>query len=187
MKKKLWGRISVVSLAVSILCVITLGTYAVITAQTQVSNVFTTGNVKVSVNVGSSRAASDDDAILPGRTVESDVTIENEGNNPAYVRVKVIPRADGTDISDAGVLSLDLNTDDWSYNEDDGYYYYLNALESGGTTSSLFDSFTFLDNEAAQQYYGSDLTISIYASAVQSANNGQDVWEATGWPEVETE
>lgn len=71
-------------------------------------------------------------------TVKKDVTITNNGNVDAYIRVAVIANAVDEDgnIIPGVVPSTPVNSDKWQ--AIDGYYYYKGIVPAGGKTESLF-------------------------------------------------
>lgn len=58
------------------------------------------------------------------------VQIENTGETPCYVRVKLFAGS-------AYTLEISAQDDDWVYREDDGYWYYKKPVEPGGLTSVI--------------------------------------------------
>lgn len=72
-----------------------------------------------------------------------------------------------------------LNTTDWT--EKDGYYYYKEALKPGEVTAPIFTAVTFKP-EMGNEYQNATATVDVSAQAVQTANNGDTVMDAKGWP-----
>ena len=119
--------------------------------------------------------------IMPGDTLVNTVTVENTGNHPFWLRVKVTKRVKDSQLSAEGMV-LDLNTRDWSYR--DGYYYYNAALQAGEVTEPLFTQVSFDGKTIGNEYLGKVFTLDVDAYGVQSENNADTVWEASGWPEA---
>lgn len=74
--------------------------------------------------------------IIPKERIEENtkvISVENTGDLPVFVRVKVIAGR-------THLLELDTEKSDsrWSYNEDDGYYYYSDILEVEETSKELY-------------------------------------------------
>ncbi len=167
----------------------TLGTLTYFTASEKADNVITTGEIKIALNEWTEDCAGNKvpfenvDGVTPGEAISKIVEIENTGSNPAWVRVSVnkdIELTDGSTTSIDTLISLDINTTDWT--EKDGYYYYNSLLNAGETTEPLFTTVTFND-DMGNTYQNSNITIDIAAYATQSDNNGANVFEAAGWPE----
>jgi hypothetical protein len=133
---------------------------------------------------GSLVETGDSDEIVPGSEVSKVVWVTNTGKRDTWVRVSVeesITLVDGGE-GDLALMSLDLNTEDWT--ELDGYYYYLSVLEPGQETEPLFTTVSFSE-EMDNVYQNSTASIDIDAQATQVANNGETVWDAAGWPSEE--
>ncbi len=185
MKKK-W---IVAALIVLCLSVAVYGTVAYFTHEQTVTNVITAGNIKLSLHYYQLTEAGPETVegpadILPGTSVSRVVTVENTGNNPAWVRIsveKAVELAAGTQgEADLTLIGLDLNTQHWT--ERDGYYYYNTALEPGQTTEPLFTQLTFAEN-MGNLYQNSTVVVTVLVQGVQTAHNGETVWDAAGWPE----
>lgn len=76
-------------------------------------------------------------------------------------------------------MELALNTTDWT--ERDGYYYYNKALKPGEVTVPIFTAVTF-NAAMGNEYQNAAATVDVFAQAVQTANNGDTVLNAQGWP-----
>lgn len=63
----------------------------------------------------------------------------------------------------------------------DGYYYYKEALKPGEVTAPIFTAVTFKP-EMGNEYQNATATVDVSAQAVQTANNGDTVMDAKGWP-----
>ena len=120
--------------------------------------------------------------VMPGSKVTQITEIRNIGLSDAWVRVKAIKAItlSGEGTPDTDLLELDYNTTDWTQSSD-GYFYYNEALKPGHITKPLFTTVTFnvtMDNT----YQNSTINVDIAAQAVQTANNGDNVMAANGWP-----
>ena len=174
-------------LSVLVICIATLaaGTLAYFTSEGPAHNVITTGGVEIMV-----REWADEDrqtpfedltGIMPGMTVTKIAEIKNTGASDAWVRVKVEKNIQlkGEGTPDTGLVELALNTADWT--ERDGYYYYTKALKSGEVTAPIFTAVTF-NAAMGNEYQNATATVDVFAQAVQTANNGDTVLNAQGWP-----
>ena len=120
---------------------------------------------------------------MPNTTVTKIAEIRNTGASDAWVRVKVEKsiklQGDGT--PDTGLVELKLNTVDWT--EKDGYYYYNKILKPGEITAPVFTSVSFAA-DMGDEYQDATATVDVFAQAVQTANNGDTVMTAQGWPNL---
>lgn len=177
MKRKLLaGALIAVCLSIA-----AYGTVAYFTAQDTAANTITAGNIEIGLL--DSAPAQDDITVMPGTESDKTVQVENIGDHPAYIRVRLdksIVLADGVEgETDPSLIGLDINIENWT--EKDGYYYYNTVLEAGETTEPLFTKVSF-SRDIDDVYQNSNATITAYAAAVQSENNGANVMEAAGWP-----
>ena len=86
----------------------------------------------------------------------------NIGNVDCYVRIKSL-------VSDSRVsegLTIDYNTEDFTYNSQDGYWYYKKAIRPGERTTSLFTTVS-IDQEADDKVLDG-FDIYVYAESVQT-------------------
>lgn len=182
MKKKL----SIIFGIIAILAVISVGTLAYFTSEQNAENVISAGNIKLEIH---EKTASGEDfpeegiIVMPGDTVSKIVTVENTGDHPLYLRVKLTEGVSDEALTDDDCLDININRSCWL--EKDGYYYYYRALQSGETTEQLFSEVYFDLYNIDNKYLGKYFTLNVAASAVQSENNGSDVLNAIGWPEEE--
>jgi len=188
MKKK----ILLLSLIAIFMSLVAYGTTAFFTYEGTATNVITTGNVDISLNEwtlseeSGKRIPSSNDsiAIHPGAVVSKIAEVQNTGDNDAWVRIsveKIITLADGIDAEpNVSLIELDLNTSSWI--EKDGYYYYCEKLHPGEVTEPIFTCVTF-SASMNNDYQNSSVSVKVTAYATQTANNGNAVFEANGWPE----
>ena len=199
MKKKIF------SLAMVICCLAVLtisGTLAYFTAEDTATNVITTGTIDIDLKetigvdpeTGEDIPFTDVTGVMPSQAIDKIVTVKNINDAmPAFVRVLVTPTitlaqeyADKQDEIDLSLISIDYNTRDWTYNEEDGYWYYNEILETNTETPVLFTKVTFA-KEMGNMYQGATVTIDVRAEAVQVKNNpGTTALTAQGWPAPRT-
>lgn len=175
-------------LSVLAICIATLaaGTLAFFTSEGKAHNVLTTGGVEIAVQEWAdeekTKPFEDLTGIMPGMTVTKIAEIKNTGASDAWVRVKVEKniklQGDGT--PDTGLVELKFNTADWT--EKDGYYYYTKALMPEEVTAPVFTAVTF-NVAMGNEYQNATATVDVSAQAVQTANNGDTVMDAQGWPQ----
>ena len=122
-------------------------------------------------------------SVMPGVSVSKIVTVYNAGDLPAYIRIRVEQRFELTQnaagAAEANMIDWELNVVNWV--ERDGYYYYRTPLAPGAETEPLFTQVTF-SSEMDDRYEGSLAHIKVTMDAVQSNENGANVFAADGWP-----
>ncbi len=191
MKTKI-KKLAVVAAVMLCLAVGVQATLAAFTATGTATNVITMGNIKIKLHEQRLNAQQklepfeDVIGVVPGESVSKIVTVENTGNNPAWIRISIgvtIDLAKGVvGTADKTLVSFDIG-DDWT--ELNGYYYYAKALGAGETTTPLFENVIFSDN-MGNMYQKSTTTVDILVHGVQVIHNGTTVWEADGWPTPST-
>ena len=179
-------KILILSVLAILLAILAANTLAYFTADTTAHNVITTGNVDIALNEWANEERTErfekQIDVLPGTEVTKIVEVENIGAGTAWVRVQVVLDVyaeGGKEQLPPDPVTLDFNETDWKYF--DGYYYYNYPLDPGETTEPLFTSVAF-DDQMGNEYQNSTAHVDVNAYAVQSANNGEDVLSANGWP-----
>lgn len=175
-------------LSVLAICIATLaaGTLAYFTSEGKAHNVITTGGVEITVQEWAdeekTKPFEDVTGIMPGMTVTKIAEIKNTGASDAWVRVKVEKniKLQGEGTPDTALVELNLNLTDWTLGED-GYLYYNKALKPGEVTAPIFTAVTF-KADMGNEYQNATATVDVSAQAVQTANNGDTVMDAKGWP-----
>ena len=175
-------------LSVLAICIATLaaGTLAYFTSEGKAHNVLTTGGVEIAVqewaDENKQTPFEDLKGIMPGMTVTKIAEIKNTGASDAWVRVKVEKniKLQGEGTPDTALVELNLNLTDWTLGED-GYLYYNKVLKPGEVTEPLFTAVTF-NVTMGNEYQNATATVDVVAQAVQTANNGDTVMDAKGWP-----
>ena len=186
MKKKIGIRL----LSVCLIALSAGSTAAVITSADTARNVITTGEVRVSLV---ERQRPEDGQlqsypaqpipVMPGQTVSKIAAVSNDAAQPAWVRARVEIDASGEpELDPEQAMSLIGLGDGWTYNPADGWYYCDRVLAPGTETVPLFHGVDFSAAEMDNTYSGLTLEVRVTAQGVQSANNGQTVWQAAGWP-----
>ena len=171
MKKKIKKILKIILIVLVI--VITGGIIAYLTDSDEATNVFTVGSVKITLTEPNWNASNGLN-VVPGQPIPKDPRINNTGNNPAYVYIKVVnpivELANGT----TGVLFNYTAKSGWTQlaqEEQCGYrattYYYNTALSPSNSTTTIFDSVTI--NEYSDSV-GSDQLLDIYGYGIQSTN-----------------
>lgn len=112
---------------------------------------------------------------------KKNINIKNDGNVDIYVRAYItynFENDDNTILEGIPVLNTDysisLSFSNWIYNEDDGYYYYKEAIMPNETTEDLI-------NEIKILYNGNDkyVVVTVLAEAVQKVPNKaiNELWD----------
>ncbi len=188
-KEGLKGKILLFSIITLCISLIGYGSLAYFTTEGQSTNVITMGNIEIEVvekmldENGQIAEYQDQIGVLPSQSVSKIAMVENTGEQTAWIRVKVEKIINLVDPSsgqvDDSLISIDFNQTDWTYK--DGYYYYNEPLNMSELTEPLFTTVNF-DKKMGNIYQDAEVLIVIKAYATQKANNGQSVFEASGWP-----
>lgn len=139
MKKKIIS----VALVICLIAVAAVGTLAYFTDSDEAENVFTVGNVDITLTEPNWESTGKEDApeVYAGEPLAKDPTVTNDGSNPCFVRIKV-ENLDQFGNKGAITYRTDYVTDKLGENwvkGTDGYFYYTKVLEVGATTDALFD------------------------------------------------
>lgn len=148
------------------------GVYAWLSlATSSVENTFMPGSVSCQVN-----------ETFDG-TEKENVTVENTGNVPAYMRAAIVVNwvdANGNVYGAAPVAGTDYTLtlgSDWTVGSD-GLYYCSNAIASGASSGNLIDYATRLTNAPS----GYSLSINVLAEAIQAEGGAADsAWPNSPW------
>lgn len=127
-----------------------------------------------------------DQVVYPNGTVDKIVQVKNTGTADALPRVK-IEKVWGDSRDENGKLIVDpdlstdnieivYNTEQWTYNSEDGYFYYTDVLKPGDTTVSLFESFTVNGENTGGEYKNKLADIIVSMEMVQAAGGGLSYW-----------
>lgn len=127
--------------------------------------------------------------VYPNSEVNKIVQVKNTGNTDALSRVK-IEKVWGERRDENGKLLINpdlstdnieitYNTDEWFYQEEDGYFYYKDVLRPGDITVSLFDSFKINGEKTNGDYKNKQADIIVTMEMVQAENNGPSYWNTS--------
>lgn len=180
-KAKLF-TIAILAITVATLASTTL---AYFTAENTAHNVITTSGVEIEIqewaDKDKTKKFEDLSGVMPGATETKIAEVKNTGGAPAWIRVKIEKRIalNGEGEVDLDLVKLDIDTTNWT--EKDGWYYYNKKLPANEVTTPIFTTVTF-DTTMGNEYQNSKATVTVYAQAVQSDNNGDTVLTAQGWP-----
>lgn len=190
MKRKLL----LLGVVVICLAILASGTIAYFTAEDTAHNVITSGGIDIAIIEKMEEGGVLVDfpeagltGVMPGRAASKIVSVQNTGADEAWIRVKVsqeILGADGTELPlvlDGNIPVMTFTADSGRWTLRDGWYYYHAPVAPGAVTDVLFDEVQFAP-EMGNDYAGCKTNLSIYAQAVQTANNGSTALNAAGWP-----
>lgn len=194
--------------AVGLIAAVGIGsTLAYFTSRDDIQNVFTLGNVGISL----SETSNEDGAeiletgieffdVLPGQTIsKKPVVTVNDDSQPCYIRIKLELSAEPVETRVAGITEANMDALEaglvlgkgWTLNTVDGYYYYGLALNAGEASSNLFDQ-VIIPSDWGNATAGRTMNMDIQAEAVQSDYSDsilvKDVdGNVTGWNLTQTE
>lgn len=210
MKKKLLS-LALMTVFVSLMA---LGTAAYFNAEGRATNVITTGAVKLELTerFGEGDNWTEDvtadgvlvgwkleDTVVPGVRVDKQPVVKNAGEQPFWLRARVLVTVTGADGQplDAGAVELLLDngeaafpTSDWAAK--DGWQYCKAEVMPGEAEAVTLFDFVQLKPETGNEYQNATVKIAVEAQAVQSANQKdadgkpiEDVLAIKGWPTAE--
>ena len=171
MKKKSKKFLKIILIVIAFIITGTIIAY--LTDSDTATNVFTVGSVKITLTEPNWNSSNGQN-VVPGQPISKDPRINNTGNNPAYVYIKVVnpivELANGT----TGVLFNYTAKSGWTQlaqEEQCGYrattYYYNTALNPSNSTTTIFDSVTINDYDADTD---PNQVLDIYGYGIQSTN-----------------
>lgn len=171
----------------TIVTLMSQGSLAFFTTLGRATNVITSGDIDLKIHEttdGSNPFPEEGVYVIPGAVVGKQVNIENVGDNPFYLRVRIIYGVDSDVLSSDDAFKLNIDSTNWHYL--DGWYYYKDVVEAGETTPYVFSHVEIVGDTVDNSYIGKTLSLTVEAQAVQSENN--EVWDnktytAFGWPE----
>ena len=189
MKKKLL-YIAVIAICLSL---ITGSTIAYFTAEDSARNVITTGAVDVKVEeftLAEGTLVPDSQQVfqvMPGDRISKVVTARSM-EQEAWIRMRweiTVRDAQGQPMELSAqelekVITLEGRSDEWIPAED--WWYYTQSVGVGRSTQPLFETVVFSAAEMGNEYQGCTAQIQVTVQAVQTANNGNEISEAAGWP-----
>lgn len=177
-------------LVLTLIALLTAGTWAWFTARDEATNTFTAGTVEVEI-VENYTPVID---WAPGAETAKEVSVKSSGSKATYVRVSLTPlwgsEVDGQFVAEPGLpvdnVQLDWNDDAWVYvalaEPGGGWYYYKSILAAGEETSLLLNSVT-LASGTDDRYQGKVLQIVVSAEAVQASHEAyKDAWGLDALP-----
>lgn len=131
--------------------------------------------------------------ILPATSIKQGISVQNAGNLPVYVRIKIektiLQSENEMPVGWESLILCNFDLDDestpdisegsWRYL--DGYYYYIVDIAPGSTTAPLFDTIIF-SPKMGNEFKNSKIQFKVVCQSVQSTNNSDSPMTAWGWP-----
>lgn len=178
------SRLLLIALAAILVTVLTQPTLAYYTTVGKATNVVTSGDIELLIHektADGSDFPAEGVYVIPGDIVSKQVSVENVGGHPFYLRVKLVRGSTNEVLSAEDSLKININTTNWTYL--DGFYYYNQVLQPGETTPTLFTEVEIVGSKVDKSHIGSTLSLTVNAYAVQSEHNPAEFpWDASGWP-----
>ena len=157
-------------------------TLAYFTDDAEKKNTFTVGNVEIELTEEKWDEAvenEENENMYPGQTIDKDPVVTNVGSNPCFVRISVT----GLDqFGEDALIAYDELGEGWVDGED-GFFYYLTALDPEDETSALFTAITIptsLENDAETE----DIVVTAYAvqaQGIEIAGEAPTLAELQAW------
>ncbi len=111
------------------------------------------------------------------QVTKTNVTVTNQSDYPVYIRATYVAYwvsdTDGSILGEAPTLTgSGVNTDNWTFRSEDGYWYYNQIVAASATTSNFINEFSASAKE------GYHLVIDVIAESVQAEPQDavRDVW-----------
>ena len=194
MKRKLFV---LASLAICI-AIIASGTLAYYTTEDTAHNILTSNGVDIEIEEWQKQGEElvpypkdEPIEIMPGITVSKIAAIKNKAEE-SYIRAKlevIIKDAEGNEMcisneTMVNIMTITMNEERWLRKEGDvDWWYYDDAVAGNEVTKPLFTEVVFDGPNMTNEYQNCTVEVIVTAQAVQSANNGEAVLTADGWPE----
>ena len=183
-------HIAIILLIIASMFLVTT-TIAFITRSITIDSIITFGNLKMQLiettidenNIERQVANNEVLDITHHSNVSRIVKVKNVGNHEFFARVSLdmIGIDENNKEFDANYLvSYDLNTQDWIYQ--DNWYYYKKTLKENEITTNLITQVKFDINNIMTNYSNGKFKFNINAEVVQTENNADNVLDAVGWP-----
>lgn len=155
-------------ITITLVITATTGVYAYFTHKKSTMNQINLAYNKITVNENYIPPLN----IQKGTSFIKEPYITNVGTVDCYVRIKSV-------VSDSRVekyLTIDYNNTDYTYNAEDGYWYYKTALKPGEKSKSLFTTVKIAEDADDIVLDGFD--IYVYAESIQTVEGKtmEEMW-----------
>lgn len=177
----------------AVLLVVTtvFATMAFLTSKDSVTNTFTVGNVKITMDeskvdlygtkdAGISRVKENTYKLIPGHTYVKDPTIHVDTDSEAcWVFAKI-----ENELTNAATLAMNNVSNQTGYwfliDETDNIWAYSVALNAGESSAALFEYFTVKDDADVSSYENKTIVVTGYAIQADGFDTAQEAWTAAG-------
>jgi predicted ribosomally synthesized peptide with SipW-like signal peptide len=201
MNKKFLKSMALVCCAILLVVCSIVGTFAYLTSTAKVTNTFTVGKVKITLDESklnddgitvdpSEKVLTQTYHLMPGITYQKDPTVHVElGSEKCWVFIKIVNNIDAIDLANDPAIANDgsiedqLETNGWTQLTGETGVYYKADVDATTEAKDLrvFSTVTIqntVDNNTLKDF--SDKTIDITAYAVQAAgiNDAVTAWNA---------
>jgi predicted ribosomally synthesized peptide with SipW-like signal peptide len=201
MNKKFLKSMALVCCAILLVVCSIVGTFAYLTSTAKVTNTFTVGKVKITLDESklkddgitvdpSVKVLTQTYHLMPGITYQKDPTVHVEvGSEKCWVFIKIVNNIDAIDLANDttkendGSIEDQLKANGWTQLTGETGVYYIANVDAATEAKHLkvFSTVTIastVDNDVLQGY--SNKTIAITAYAVQAAgiNEVANAWAA---------
>ena len=183
-----------VVLALVLVAALSVGlTMAYLTSQDTVTNTFTVGEVKITLDeapvdvygevVAGDRVKANDYKLIPGHTYVKDpkVTV-TEGSEECWVFVAVDNGIAGAEAAD-NTIAAQMTANNWlPLNGVDKVYYYKTTVDAANEAVELpvFGSFK-VDNKDVASFDGATITVTAYAVQADTFETPAEAWANAGF------
>ncbi len=191
MKKK--GKFLALALAAVLLVGTSiLGTLAYLTSTDSVTNTFTVGNVKITLDEakvktdgtvdGADRVKENEYKLMPGHEYTKDPTVHVDANSEnCWLFVKVENGI--ADIEDAKTVAAQMDEKGWTAVAGAANIYAYKDIAKAGDNVVVFESFKIkgdVDNDTLAAYAGKTITVTAYAVQADGFDTAAAAWTAAG-------
>ncbi len=168
------------------------GTLAYLTSTDSVTNTFTVGNVKITLDEaktkadgtvdGTDRVKANEYKLIPGHTYTKDPTVHVDANSEdCWLFVKV--ENEIADIEDATTVADQLTAKGWTAVEGTTNIYAYKEISKSGNNVVVFENFKIkgeVANEALATYTGKTIKVTAYAVQADGFATAAEAWTAAG-------
>ncbi len=176
-------------LACAVLLVVgsVMGTMAYLTSQDEVTNTFTVGNVKITLDEApvnengdattGERVKANSYKLLPGHEYDKDPTVHVDANSEAcWLFVKVENGI--TDIEDADTILTQMGSNGWTLVADETNVYAYESIVKGGDNKVVFETFKVKGDANVSEYTDAAINVTAYAVQADGFDTAAKAWSA---------
>ena len=174
--------------AILLACVSIGATLAYLTSQDAVTNSFTVGNVKITLDEAdvnkdgtpipnASRVKSNEYHLIPGRSYTKDPTIHvDQKSENCWLFVKLENGVSAIEKSGSTTIAAQMAKNGWTAISGATNVYDYNAVAKGGDNVPVFGSFVIDGNAAVSGYERAKITVTAYAVQAEGFATPAAAW-----------